>query len=191
MENDVIIVVTGLPRSGTSLMMQILQSMGIEIFTDNKRLPNESNPKGYFEHELVKMIEYDTSWVKEVEGKAIKIVSPLLAYLPNNHSYKIIFMDRVLDEIVQSQEKMLSVNNVPNPQIKPGVIKQIFIKDLKQAWSSIRELSHSESLEISHSKLLKKPDSELKKIKRFLNINVDLKNAINVIDEKLYRAKIN
>lgn len=191
MDKNDIIVVTGLPRSGTSLVMQILQSMGIDLFTDNKRSPDQSNPRGYFEHELVKTIEYDTSWIKKVEGKAIKIVSPLLVYLPNNYNYKIIFMDRVLDEIVQSQEKMLLVNGVPNPQIEPEVIKQIFIKDLKQAWSWIRELSHSESLEISHSKLLKKPESELEKVNGFLNIKVDLENTLKVIDKKLYRSMIN
>jgi len=191
MDKNDIIVVTGLPRSGTSLVMQILQSMGIELFTDNKRSPDQSNPKGYFEHELVKTIEYDTSWIKNVKGKAIKIVSPLLEYLPTNYNYKIIFMDRDLDEIVQSQEKMLLMNGVGNSQIEPEVIKEIFIKDLKQAWSWIRELSHSESLEISHSKLLKKPESELEKIKGFLNIKVDLENMLKVIDKKLYRSMIN
>ena len=191
MDKNDIIIVTGLPRSGTSLIMQILKSMGIELFTDNKRSPDKSNPKGYFEHELVKLIENDSSWIKNVKGKAIKIVSPLLEYLPTNYNYKIIFMDRDLDEIFQSQERMLSENDIVSTKVELEILKQIFIKDLKQAWSCTRELSHSESLEISHSKLLKKPDSELEKIKRFLNIKVDLKNTLKVIDKKLYRSMIN
>ena len=185
-----IIVVTGLPRAGTSLIMQILQSMGIELFTDNKRSPDKSNPKGYFEHELVKSIEKDSSWIKNVKGKAIKIVSPLLLYLPINYSYKIIFMNRDLDEIVQSQENMLLMKGVKKSQIEPEWLKQIFAKDLKHARTWIQELPNSESLGLSHSILLKNPELELEKIKKFLNINVDLKNAINVIDKKLYRARI-
>jgi sulfotransferase family protein len=188
-KND-IIVVTGLPRSGTSLMMQILQSIGIEPFTDNQRLPNGSNPKGYFEHELVKTIEHDSSWIEDVKGKAIKIVSPLLIYLPSNYKYKIFFMDRNYDEIIQSQERMIAESNISNSGIEPEILKQIFIKDLEHACNWIREQPNCESLEISHSKLLKNPKSEIDKICDFLELIVDLDNAIKVIDKKLYRAKL-
>lgn len=185
-----IIVVSGLPRSGTSLMMQILHSMGIDIFTDNIRLPDESNPKGYFEHELVKTIEKDNSWVKEVKGKAIKIVSPLLIYLPLNYVYRIIFMNRNLNEIMRSQEKMMSFNNMDITKIEPEILEQIFVNDLNQAWIWIKEKSHSKFLEISYSELFENSKSEIEKVRDFLNINTGLETIIKVIDKNLYRTKI-
>jgi len=188
-KNDIIIV-TGLPRSGTSLMMQILQSMGIELLIDNKRQPDKSNPKGYFEYDLVKMIENDSTWINSAKGKAIKIVSPLLIYLPANYKYKIIFMERDFDEIIQSQERMLSEINPANSKVEPEILKRIFVKDSKKAKAWIKGQSNSEYLSISHSKLLKNPKSEIEKIKTFLKISADLEPAIKVIDKKLYRARV-
>jgi len=191
MDTNDIIVVTGLPRSGTSLMMQILQSMGIKLFIDKHRAPDQSNPKGYFEHELVKTIERNNFWIKDAKGKAIKIVSPLLMYLPVNINYKIIFMNRLLDEIIQSQERMLSERGKENNTINSEVLKQIFIKDLNLSRKWIAKQSQSKYLEISHSKLLENPKPELEKIKTFLDIPIDLRSTIKVIDKKLYQAKVN
>jgi hypothetical protein len=191
MESNAIIVVTGLPRSGTSLMMQILQSMGIAIFTDNKRLPDQSNPNGYFEHELVKTIENDTSWLKYVQGKAIKIVSPLLIYLPQDYEYKIIFMNRDLNEILFSQNKMLSLNNVQNQDIKTNTLKEILKKDLNRAKTWINANAKVKCLYQEYSKIVNDFENEIPKIEKFLNVKADIEKVKLNIDKRLYRSRIN
>jgi hypothetical protein len=189
MNENEIIVVSGLPRSGTSLMMQILQSLNVELFTDQKRTADSSNPKGYFEHELVKTLEHDASWLYEAKGKALKIVSPLLIYLPLNINFKIIFMIRNYDEIIQSQKKMLNEDEKEDSLTKSEMLKKIFDKDIKQAKNWIKKNPDCEALYISYKKLIEHPDSEIKKIAEFLEIHTELKNAISVVDKNLYRTK--
>jgi hypothetical protein len=103
----VITVVSGLPRSGTSMMMQMLSAGGIAPFTDEKRIPDPDNPKGYLEHERATQLQADQSWVPEARGKVVKIVAQLLPFLPTNERYQIVFMKRDLHEVVASQKKML------------------------------------------------------------------------------------
>src|SRR5215813_11558433 len=105
--NTEIIVVSGLPRSGTSLMMQMLASGGVEVVTDHIRTADTDNPRGYLEFEKVKKIKEDQSWLPAVRGKAVKMVSQLLYDLPASERYRILFMERDLDEMLLSQEKML------------------------------------------------------------------------------------
>src|SRR2546423_1714967 len=102
-----IVVVSGLPRSGTSLMMQMLQAGGMPLLTDDLRPPDTDNPNGYWEYELVKRLQQANSWVPKAEGKAVKVVSALLQYLPPQHTYKIIFMQRPIQEVLASQTVML------------------------------------------------------------------------------------
>src|SRR5437660_7651564 len=102
-----IIIVSGLPRSGTSLMMQMLENGGVPVVTDNIRTADTDNPKGYYEFEQVKKIKQDASWLPGTRGKVFKMVSQLLYDLPAGELYRIIFMDRDIDEVLASQEKML------------------------------------------------------------------------------------
>ncbi len=106
--NADVIVVSGLPRSGTSLMMQVLHAGGIDVVTDNVRAPDIDNPRGYWEFERVKKIKEDAGWLPEMRGKAFKMVSQLLYHLPATERYRIVFMERDLDEVLASQEKMLA-----------------------------------------------------------------------------------
>jgi hypothetical protein len=105
MKKTEIVVVSGLPRSGTSMTMQMLKSAGLKMFVDHKRKPDEDNPQGYLEFEKVKHLDEDNSWVGKAQGQVIKVVSPLLEYLPPEFEYKIIFMDRNLDEVLASQKR--------------------------------------------------------------------------------------
>ncbi|MEM9410404.1 MAG: alkaline phosphatase family protein, partial [Planctomycetota bacterium] len=104
---DEIIIVTGLPRSGTSMMMQMLTAGGLTSFTDNVRDADESNPKGYFESEKVKKLPYVNHWLGDCNGKVLKVVAPLISYLPQKFNYRVILMIRDIGEVVESQEKML------------------------------------------------------------------------------------
>src|SRR5262245_11345976 len=105
--NTDIIVVSGLPRSGTSLMMQLLHAGGIAPLTDHIRTPDPDNPHGYDEFERVKKVREDTAWLPDARGKVVKMVSQLLIDLPPTEQYRVVFMDRDLDEVLDSQEKML------------------------------------------------------------------------------------
>lgn len=102
-----ITIVTGLPRSGTSLAMQMLAAGGVEPFTDGERTADESNPRGYLELEAVKQLKKDASWVPSARGKAVKVISHLMAELPRDETYRAVFVERDMDEILTSQEKML------------------------------------------------------------------------------------
>ena len=110
-----VIIVSGLPRSGTSMMMAALKAGGIAIVTDQIRIADDDNPKGYYEFEPVKKLqEGDYSWLPETRGKAIKVISALLTDLPDGYTYKLIFMRRAMPEILASQRKML-VNRGEDP----------------------------------------------------------------------------
>src|SRR5689334_6667350 len=102
-----IVIVSGLPRSGTSLMMQMLHGGGVEVVTDHVRTADTDNPRGYYEYEQVKKVKQDASWLPATRGKSFKMVSQLLYDLPPGERYRIIFMERDLDEVLVSQEKML------------------------------------------------------------------------------------
>ena len=106
-----ITIVSGLPRSGTSLMMRALDKGGINLLTDEIRAPDQDNPKGYYEFEKVKTVKQDSSWVSRAKGKAVKMVYRLLYDLPKKFSYRIVFMQRDLKEILVSQKKMLQRKN--------------------------------------------------------------------------------
>ena len=190
MKRNDIIVVSGLPRSGTSLMMQILQALGVNLFTDNERPSDVSNPKGYYENQKVKSLENDTSWIKDVQGKAIKVISPLIIYLPEDFCYKIIFMQRNYDEIIASQEKMLNSTNKKETNLNSETLKTILKKDTNQAFQWIHKNKNAEMLEINFNELIENPKTGITKISHFLDIKASLIKAIKVVDKKLYRTRI-
>jgi len=107
MDRDTILIVSGLPRSGTSMMMKMLEAGGMAVLTDNIRTADQDNPRGYYEFERVKQIEHDTAWLPEAQGKAVKMIAGLLKHLPADYVYKIIFMQRDMDEVLASQRQML------------------------------------------------------------------------------------
>ncbi len=109
-EDQIITIVSGLPRSGTSLMMQILEAAGLPTFTDGKRTPDESNQKGYYEHDQVAglMNQTDTTWLHQAKGHSLKVVAPLLSKLPKELKYRVLFMERNIQDVLQSQSTMLT-----------------------------------------------------------------------------------
>src|SRR4051812_16915648 len=123
-----IIIVSGLPRSGTSLMMQMLDAGGIEVVTDHLRTADTDNPRGYYEFEKVKQVKHDASWLPGVRGKAVKMVSQLLLDLPPTERYRVVFMERDFAEMLDSQERMLKRLGraaVPREQIIPAYEKHL------------------------------------------------------------------
>ena len=186
-----IYIVSGLPRSGTSLMMQMIEKAGLEIYADNKREADESNPNGYYEHEAVKRLATDKKWLKNATGKTIKVIAQLLMQLPARYNYKIIFMHRNINEVVMSQHKMLLRNG--KAKIKedtfPSNLKNAFIKTIKKVlvWA---DLNHNvEILNVDFADVITEPENTAKKIIKYLNIDADYKEIASVIDNKLYRVR--
>lgn len=182
-----IIVVSGLPRSGTSMMMQILEAGGLEILSDNKRKPDTSNPKGYYELEAVKKLNIDNSVIKEAPGKVIKIITHLLEHLPMDYNYKIIFMKRNIEEIMRSQQKMLGEEE----EDYPTEMIEIFKKELNNVEIWIQDNPNIEMIKINYSDMIHDPSENIHLIKEFLGVPLNEKKMLKVIDPSLYRSKTN
>ncbi len=152
--NSAIIVVSGLPRSGTSLMMQMLHKGGLEVMTDNVRTPDTDNPRGYYEFEQVKKIKGDKSWLPDARGKVVKMVSQLLYDLPASESYRVVFMERDLDEVLASQEKMLA--RLGRPAVPREQMKRSFNLHLEKLNDWLPRQAHLKVLRVRYDALVKR-----------------------------------
>lgn len=192
-ENNIrgeITIVSGLPRSGTSMMMQILDAAGVPILTDKERTPDNNNPKGYYEFEPVKKLMVDKSWLPQAKGKCVKIIAQLLPFLPANYNYKIIFMRRNMDEVLKSQQIMLGKETDVKSKSFPMGLNTAFEKQLKKVENWVDSQPHVEMLNIDYSKVVEEPTEELESILNFLNFeNGNLKKMKSMIDKSLYRNK--
>ena len=139
-----LVLVSGLPRSGTSMMMKMLEGGGLGVVTDGERSADEDNPKGYFELEAVKRTSKSDEWIENSNGKVVKVISELLKNLPNNHQYKVLFMRRKLDEVLASQKKMLIRRN-ENAEMDEEDMKRIFVAHLEEVETMLRQRPSSTS----------------------------------------------
>jgi len=187
--DNTITIVSGLPRSGTSMMMQILESGGMKVVTDNIRKANEDNPHGYYEYEKVKEIKEDTGWLKEARGKAFKMVSQLLYDLPPDENYKVVFMKRKMNEILASQSKMLERMGSGKDSTSDEKMGEFFDKHLSKIIDWIEGRKYIDVLYIDYNDLLINPDEHIKTLNRFLNYKLNEEEAVKVIDRSLYRNR--
>jgi hypothetical protein len=185
--NSEIIVVSGLPRSGTSLMMQMLENGGIEVVTDSIRTADTDNPRGYFELEKVKKVKQDASWLPETRGKALKMVSQLLYDLPASERYRIIFMERDLNEMLASQEKMLE--RLGRKAAPREAMKQSFTLHLERLHGWLDKQTHMEILRISFNDLLEQPETHAQRVMQFLGGKPSIERMIKAVDPTLYRNR--
>ena len=185
-----VIVVSGLPRSGTSMMMKMLQAGGIEPIVDNIRAADDDNPQGYFEFERVKQLDKgDTAWVAESQGKAVKVISQLLKYLPADYEYKVIFMRRAMPEILASQKKML-VNRGEDPnKVSDEEIAALFEKHLQNVMSWLDTQPNVSTLYIHYSETLADPQMQAELVNEFLGGGLDVEGMTAVVDPTLYRNR--
>ncbi len=182
-----IIIVSGLPRSGTSLMMQMLDQGGVEIVTDNIRRADTDNPRGYYEFEQVKKIKNDVSWLPATRGKAFKMVSQLLYELPPTEEYRVIFMERDLDEMLVSQEKMLARLN--KPAAPRAAIERSFIEHLRKLRDWLAGQPNIEVLYVCYNELLEGPEEQAKRVSAFLEGQPDTVKMAETVDSLLYRNR--
>lgn len=182
-----IIIVSGLPRSGTSLMMQMLALGGFEILTDGVRAADEDNPRGYYELEKVKTIEHDRAWLPEARGKVLKMVSQLLYALPDSERYRILFMQRQLDELLASQAAMLKRLGRPLPA--DDSIGGPYRRHLAQLHAWLREQAHIEVLPVNYNALVAEPSRYAEQIRDFLGTDADIERMASAVDASLYRNR--
>jgi Sulfotransferase domain len=182
-----IIIVSGLPRSGTSLMMQMLAGGGVEVLTDHVRTADTGNPRGYYEFEPVKRTKQDPSWLPEARGKAVKMVSQLLYDLPPGERYRIIFMERNLDETLASQEKMLQ--RLGRPAVPREQMKQSFTLHLDRLHEWLGRQRHLEVLRVSYNDLVERPEEQAGHVREFLGGRGDVRRMARAVDPSLYRNR--
>ena len=184
-------VVSGLPRSGTSLMMKMLEAGGIAPLTDNQRTPDVDNPKGYYELEIVKKLpDGKTDWLKKAPGKSVKIISALLSHLPDSYTYQVIFMQRNIEEVLASQKKML-IRRGENPdKVSNEELIGLFSDHVKQTKAWIQEhQNHVTCLDVSYNDLLTNNAPIIDQIDAFLDNTLNREAMARVIDPSLYRSK--
>ena len=159
------------------------------VLTDGMREANADNPKGYYEFERVKALEHDKEWVKQARGKAVKVISALLKHLPAGYTYKVVFMERHLDEVLASQKRMLERDGKPTDTKDDEKLRELFEKHLAQSKQWLRQQSHVDVLYVSYNKALENPAKEAASVNRFLRGNLDEQAMAGVIDPTLYRQR--
>ena len=185
-----ITVVSGLPRSGTSMMMKMLEAGGIPPITDNIRSADDDNPKGYYEFERVKkMKEGDKDWVPEALGKSVKVISALLEQLPVEYPYRVIFMRRKMDEILASQKQMLVRSNKPTDAVSDEKLAEMYVRHLAKVDAWLKTQPNVAVLYVDYNAMLTSPQEHAEKVNDFLDEQLAVEKMVGVIDPSLYRQR--
>jgi hypothetical protein len=182
-----ITVVSGLPRSGTSLTMQMLAAGGMALLTDGVRAADADNPRGYFEFEPVKRTKQDASWVAGAEGKAVKVIYALLRDLPAGHEYRVILMRRDLDETIASQREMLRRSGRAGASLTAEQLKAAFQKELATAVEWVRAQGNFRMLEVGHRECVTNPSKVAAEVNAFLGGGLNEQAMAAAVDPGLFR----
>ncbi|MBC7875873.1 MAG: sulfotransferase family protein [Anaerolineales bacterium] len=188
-ENKKIVIVSGLPRSGTSMMMKMLTEGGVSAVVDSLRQADEDNPNGYFEIESSKsMKDGDKKWLYDAQGKVVKVISYLLEFLPDDLSYDIIFMEREISEILASQRKMLERRNETST-LSDAEMEAQFREHLRAVKYWTARKPNMRMLFVKYTKMVNEPENLCDSIKEFLNMPLDLQAMQSVPSQTLYRNR--
>jgi len=187
---DYVTIVSGLPRSGTSMMMMILEAGGIPALTDGVRQADPDNPRGYYEFEAVKKTRDDPSWLEHANGKVVKMVYRLLYDLPQNRAYRVVFMRRNLDEILASQAKMLQRKCGRAPVAEENErMAGLFHSALAEARGWLANMDCFDALYVDHGEVIRRPRKQMARINEFLGGDLDEEAMASVVDPSLYRQR--
>jgi hypothetical protein len=187
---DPVVVVSGLPRSGTSMAMKMLEAGGLELVVDHVREADEDNPKGYFEDERVKDLaeQSDRQWIADARGKAVKVVSSLLNYLPDDNLYRVVFMRRDLREVLASQAKML-VRRGEEHDASDEDMLEMYRSHLDKVEFQLRFRSNFDPLFVDYAAVLEDPRREAERMAEFVGGQLDVDRMVEVVDARLYRNR--
>lgn len=187
---DFATIVTGLPRSGTSLVMQMLGAGGMPLLVDDARPPDADNPHGYFEHAAVKRIRDDARFVSAAIGRALKIVVPLVTHLPATVPLRVLFVERDLREVIASQERMLARSGSAEAgAIEPARLAAIFERQIAEAKALFAARRDSAVLALEHAALLRDRHGAAASIDDFLGGGLDRGAMAAVVDPALHRQR--
>ncbi len=190
-KQNTITVVSGLPRSGTSMMMAALQAGGLDLLVDHIREADQNNPRGYYEFERVKKLQKgESAWLPKACGKAVKIISALIEDLPETHQYKIIFMERDMEEILASQKRMLGREGLEGQnEIANEEMRQSYERHLIEVKDWMQDKDWIQTLFVSYNEALQRPLQVFEQVSAFLDHRVDPEQMIRVVDPTLYRER--
>lgn len=172
-----VVVVSGLPRSGTSMMMRMLAEGGVPILTDGRRQADPDNPRGYYELEAVKNMARDASWMVDAPGRAVKVISWLLPQLPAKLSYRVVFMRRSLDQVTRSQRAMLERLATTPPGEDENQARRALAEHVVEIETWLEEARHVRLLGVSYERVLAQPRPEIDRVIRFLEPELELDAA--------------
>ncbi|MBV8728585.1 MAG: sulfotransferase [Acidobacteriia bacterium] len=181
-------MVSGLPRSGTSMIMRMLESGGLPLVTDGIRQADDDNPRGYYEYEPVKRLDKDASWLKDTYHKAIKIIYILLYHLPSNHRYKVIFLRRSLDEVVASQKVMLR-NRQQQGRLDDEQLIESYHHQLNRLYTWIKHQPNFEIIYLDYEEVVSEPPKAVFDIVGFLGLPLDTGAMVSSVEPELYRRR--
>lgn len=184
-----ITIVSGLPRSGTSMMMRMIVAAGIPALTDHARQPDEDNPLGYFEYEAVKSTRADPSWLNHAPGKVVKLVHILLPDLPVDRPYRIIMMYRDMDEVIASQQKMLARHARLGAHLSPASLRAVYAAQLETVRRWMESHPACQVLDVHYRGVLTTALAEAERIAAFLNVPHAAPDMAAAVDSSLYRNR--
>ena len=182
-----ITIVTGLPRSGTSMMMQMLAAGGLPALTDGQRTADEDNPRGYLEYDKVKSLRSDNLWLTEAYGKAVKVIAQLLEYLPDE-KYRLVFMERDLSEVISSQRAMLDRTGKQGARLTDEHLAKVFSKQILLV-DGIIAAKNMPVLRVSYRSCVETPEAVATDVNLFLPCGLDERAMAASVDTRLYRQR--
>jgi hypothetical protein len=187
--DDTVIIVSGLPRSGTSMMMRMLEAGGVPVLVDNIRQADEDNPNGYYEFEPVKTLREDPSWLNDAGGKVVKMVYRLLYDLPGDRSYRVIFMTRKLQEVIASQNTMLERHGKGSDDLSGEQLAEIYRRQLEEARTWLGSRPNFEVLYVDYGDVLGASERVAEELNRFLGGGLNAEAMAEVPNPSLYRQR--
>ncbi len=183
-----ITIVSGLPRSGTSLMMQMLAAGGMALLTDLERKPDIDNPRGYCEWEPIKLLPKQPNRIDEAEGKAVKVISQLLLSLPQGRNYKLIFMERPLPEVLASQDEMLKRRGSIQ-SVDPALLSTAFRDHMREVVAWLEDRTDIPVCRMGYRKILSDPTGSAKAVRDFLELDLNVEAMALEVVPSLYRNR--
>src|ERR1700676_83356 len=185
-----ITIVSGLPRSGTSLMMQMIAAGGLPVLSDGERKADADNPKGYLEWERIKQLPTYPSLIAEVEGKVVKVISQLILSLPSGHEYRVVLMQRPLPEVLKSQDEMLRRRGKADWNADASAIEEAFQRHMIEVNKWLAGKANVQVSRVHYHRVLREPKAVAGEIAAFLGVPLDIEAMVRQVDGSLYRNRM-
>lgn len=188
-EKTFVTIVSGLPRSGTSMMMRAIEAGGMQALVDHVRKADENNPKGYYEFEPVKKTKENPSWLRQAEGKVVKMVYRLLYDLPPDYEYRVVFMQRKMQEVLASQKKMLQQSEKETGSIPDDQMETLFQAELDRCQQWLSQQPNLSVFYVDYRNMVNDPKTQARRVDDFLDGGLNVEAMAASVDPSLYRNR--